>query len=81
MSTDSPRLSILIPNFNNGRQSTRDKQTDLIGDLMQSLYDTLGAILRRWRSSLTTMARPTTASKRCAAGRTRSGWTDDLSWN
>lgn len=35
------RVSILIPNFNNGRQSSRDQQTDLIGDLCQSLHDTL----------------------------------------
>jgi len=37
----SPRLSILIPNFNNGVQSSKDGQTDLIGDLLQSLWDTL----------------------------------------
>ncbi|MGB0766072.1 MAG: glycosyltransferase [Phycisphaeraceae bacterium] len=37
-----PRLSILIPNFNNGKQSSKDGQTDLIGDLLQSLWDTLG---------------------------------------
>ena len=37
----TPRLSILIPNFNNGVQSSKDGQTDLIGDLLQSLWDTL----------------------------------------
>ncbi|MEE9212105.1 MAG: methyltransferase domain-containing protein [Phycisphaeraceae bacterium] len=36
-----PRVSILIPNFNNGRQSSRTGQRDLIGDLLQSLQDTL----------------------------------------
>ena len=36
-----PRVSILIPNFNNGRGSSRDGRTDLIGDLLQSLHDTL----------------------------------------
>lgn len=38
----TPRLSILIPNFNNGVESSKDGQTDLIGDLLQSLWDTLG---------------------------------------
>ena len=37
----TPRLSILIPNFNNGVTSSKDGQTDLIGDLLQSLWDTL----------------------------------------
>ncbi len=37
----SPRLSILIPNFNNGVTSSKDGKTDLIGDLLQSLWDTL----------------------------------------
>lgn len=36
-----PRLSILIPNFNNGPSSSKDGKTDLIGDLCQSLWDTL----------------------------------------
>lgn len=36
-----PRVSILIPNFNNGRQSSVDGSTDLIADLLQSLHDTL----------------------------------------
>ena len=36
-----PRLSILIPNFNNGVQSSKDGRTDLIADLLQSLWDTL----------------------------------------
>lgn len=35
------RLSILIPNYNNGRQSSRDGETDFITDLLQSLHDTL----------------------------------------
>jgi len=38
-----PRLSILIPNFNNGRQSARDGRRDLIGDLLESLHATLHA--------------------------------------
>lgn len=37
----TPRLSILIPNFNNGPASSKDGKTDLIGDLCQSLWDTL----------------------------------------
>ena len=37
----TPRLSILIPNFNNGPASSKDGKTDLIGDLLQSLWDTL----------------------------------------
>ena len=37
----TPRLSILIPNFNNGPASSKDGNTDLIGDLLQSLWDTL----------------------------------------
>ncbi|MFK7789048.1 MAG: glycosyltransferase [Phycisphaeraceae bacterium] len=36
-----PRLSILIPNFNNGPTSSKDGKTDLIRDLLQSLWDTL----------------------------------------
>lgn len=37
----APRVSILIPNFNNGRQSSRGGAVDLIGDLLASLRDTL----------------------------------------
>ncbi|MEM9914678.1 MAG: glycosyltransferase [Planctomycetota bacterium] len=37
----APRVSILIPNFNNGRESSRDQAVDLIGDLLESLRDTL----------------------------------------
>ncbi|MEM9883709.1 MAG: glycosyltransferase, partial [Planctomycetota bacterium] len=37
----TPRVSILIPNFNNGRASSKDGQTDLIGDLLVSLRETL----------------------------------------
>lgn len=37
----TPRLSILIPNFNNGVKSSKDGRTDLIGDLLQSLWHTL----------------------------------------
>ncbi|MEM1354829.1 MAG: glycosyltransferase [Planctomycetota bacterium] len=37
----TPRVSITIPNFNNGRASSKDGVTDLIGDLLQSLHDTL----------------------------------------
>ncbi|MEO0965918.1 MAG: methyltransferase domain-containing protein [Planctomycetota bacterium] len=36
-----PRVSILIPNFNNGPASSLDGQTDLIELLLQSLHDTL----------------------------------------
>ncbi|MFW6028177.1 MAG: methyltransferase domain-containing protein [bacterium] len=39
--TTSPRVSILIPNYNNGRQSSRSGDMDLIGNLLQSLWDTL----------------------------------------
>ncbi len=35
------KLSILIPNFNNGPESAKDGRTDLIDGLCQSLYDTL----------------------------------------
>jgi GT2 family glycosyltransferase len=37
----APRVSILIPNFNNGRDSSLDGQTDLLGDLLASLQHTL----------------------------------------
>lgn len=37
----TPRLSILIPNFNNGVASSKDGKTDLIGDLLASLWETL----------------------------------------
>ena len=37
----APRVSILIPNYNNGRESSADGRTDLIGMLLQSLHDTL----------------------------------------
>lgn len=37
----TPRVSILIPNFNNGRGSSRGGAVDLIGDLLASLRDTL----------------------------------------
>ncbi|MEM7681645.1 MAG: glycosyltransferase [Planctomycetota bacterium] len=37
----APRVSILIPNFNNGAESSLTGQTDLLGDLLQSLHDTL----------------------------------------
>ncbi|MEM6332618.1 MAG: glycosyltransferase [Planctomycetota bacterium] len=36
-----PRVSILIPNFNNGPSSSRDGKLDLITLLLQSLHDTL----------------------------------------
>lgn len=39
--SDTPRLSILIPNYNNGVGSSHDGQTDLLGDLLRSLFDTL----------------------------------------
>ncbi len=41
MSYPAPRVSVLIPNYNNGKASSHDGQTDLIGDLLQSLHDTL----------------------------------------
>ena len=39
--SDAPRVSILIPNYNNGIVSSRDGKTDLLGDLLRSLFDTL----------------------------------------
>ncbi len=36
-----PRVSILIPNFNNGRASSRSGQRDFIADLLHSLHETL----------------------------------------
>jgi len=36
-----PRVSILIPNFNNGRASSRGGQRDFIADLLHSLDETL----------------------------------------
>jgi len=41
MSDPAPRVSILIPNYNNGTASSRDGKTDLIADLLQSLHDSL----------------------------------------
>ena len=41
MACADPRVSILIPNFDNGRQSSASGQTDFIGDLLRSLHDTL----------------------------------------
>ena len=38
----SPRVSILIPNYNNGRQSSVTGQDDLIADLLASLERTVG---------------------------------------
>ena len=37
----APRVSILIPNFNNGRESSRNGQDDLILWLLKSLQETL----------------------------------------
>ena len=37
----TPRLSILIPNFNNGRESSRGGARDFIDDLFTSLSSTL----------------------------------------
>lgn len=39
--TPAPRVSILIPNFNNGRRSSRDGTRDFIGDLFKSLWEML----------------------------------------
>lgn len=39
--TAAPRVSILIPNYNNGAQSSLDGQTNLIGNLLESLHTTL----------------------------------------
>jgi GT2 family glycosyltransferase/SAM-dependent methyltransferase len=38
---DRPRVSILIPNFNNGRASSCEGDVDLIAQLLESLHDTL----------------------------------------
>jgi SAM-dependent methyltransferase/GT2 family glycosyltransferase len=37
----APRVSIMIPNFDNGRRSSRDGERNFIADLLQSLVDTL----------------------------------------
>ncbi len=37
----TPVVSILIPNFNNGPSSAIDGQRDFLGDLLQSLHDSL----------------------------------------
>jgi GT2 family glycosyltransferase/SAM-dependent methyltransferase len=37
----SPRVSVLLPNYNNGRQSARDGKLDFMEQLLQSLWDTL----------------------------------------
>ena len=39
--THRPRVSILIPNYNNGKESSIGGRTDLIGDLLHSLEQTL----------------------------------------
>jgi len=36
-----PVVSVLVPNFNNGRESSLDRQRDLLGDLLRSLWSTL----------------------------------------
>jgi glycosyltransferase involved in cell wall biosynthesis/SAM-dependent methyltransferase len=41
MTQPPPRVSILIPNYNNGRQSSKTGGRDFIGDLFRSLRDTL----------------------------------------
>lgn len=38
---DAPRVSVLIPNYNNGSQSSQMGDRDLLGELLQSLEDTL----------------------------------------
>ena len=42
-----PEASIIIPNFNNGRGSSLDGRTDLLGDLLNSIERTLGDQLSR----------------------------------
>ncbi|MGI9015447.1 MAG: methyltransferase domain-containing protein [Phycisphaerales bacterium] len=39
--SNGPHVSILIPNFNNGRESSHDGSVDLLGDLLESLRLTL----------------------------------------
>ncbi len=51
-----PRISILIPDYNNGRTSSRNGGRDFIGDLFQSLMRTLAdggtlAIIARERTT------------------------------
>ena len=41
MSDPAPRVSILIPNYNNGKASSINGKTDLLADLLQSIHDTL----------------------------------------
>ncbi len=41
MFASAPRVSILIPNYNNGRASSKDRQYDLIARLLDSLHRTL----------------------------------------
>ncbi len=41
MPKEKTRVSILIPNYNNGRQSSRNGQFDFMFHLLQSLHDTL----------------------------------------
>jgi glycosyltransferase involved in cell wall biosynthesis/ubiquinone/menaquinone biosynthesis C-methylase UbiE len=42
MPAPQPKVSILIPNFNNGRSSSKDGKRDFLGDLLRSLQETLG---------------------------------------
>ena len=42
-----PEASIIIPNFDNGRQSSLDGDRDLLGELLGSLETTLGEDLSR----------------------------------
>ena len=37
----APRVSILIPNFDNGRESSASGERDFLGDLLASLHETL----------------------------------------
>jgi len=43
-----PRMSILIPNYDNGRASSRTGDRDLIGDLLRSLETTLADETTPW---------------------------------
>ncbi len=41
VANDAPRVSVLIPNYNNGRASSNEGRYDFLGQLLESLHDTL----------------------------------------